>query len=539
MKTSGIYLPALGIVLGLNYATATLACETTLNSLVAAYNQVGFELFRECYAQEPSNSNLMLSPFSISSAMAMTYHGANGTTRTNMGEVLHLNTMDDASIYQGTQELYRILLDNTADTLSIANSIWHHQTVSMKPEFVNLCATYYGAPTRTLNYADPTSKDTINQWVNEHTGGKIPSIIDEISPENFLHLINAIYFKGSWEVPFEEALTFNRDFILHGGDIVSVPTMSSLDTIVYMQNELVDIVRLPFSDGRYCMDFILPGSEVGIDSLIQIVNDTLLGQWQSELHKSEGFLYLPKFQFSYENNMTDAFRALGLEEALGMGADFSNMFDGPGGITDILHKTYIDVNEKGAEAAAVTAVVIGWSVVPVINLNRAFLYTIRHIETGSILFIGKVGKPGYPVESAGEVTEETGVSPDEPEEIAAEEDEDQDRSIDDSTASPETNPEVIPVLDWNTEATGFDAFNGMEGIFYYNSISHALVLRYPGDEGTVQVRLSDLSGRELGAWKLEQLAPTSLTLPQLVRGVYVVQVIDGQGNFQTRKFWIP
>lgn len=363
--------------------------------LAQAYNQVGFDLFHLCNQQLDVDSNLLISPFSISMAMAMAYNGANGNTKSEMQEVLHLQNFSDEMLNKSASTLKTALLNFEEDTIAIANSLWHRDDVQLVDDYVNLCTDFYHAETNALDFSRSDAKDIINQWVYDNTNEKITNLIEEVSPQHVLFIVNAMYFKGTWKKIFDEQATTNQPFYLKSGQTINVPTMVQMDTFRIISNNKFKAVELPYSDGTNSMVFMLPSENYDIDDLISECNQTNWLQWQQDYYESPVQLYLPKFRFGYTNDLVDEFSDLGMHAAFGFGADFSKLY-APGGIfiSKINHKTFVEVNEKGSEAAAATSVEFKWGNNPgLFKANRPFLFLITNNKTNSILFLGKVAKP--------------------------------------------------------------------------------------------------------------------------------------------------
>ena len=370
-------------------------------SLLEADNAFAFEMFREIVKGEEKSENIMISPLSISLALAMTYNGADGDTRDAMEEVLHLQGFSPDEINSAYQTLINALLSIDPEVImEIANSIWHRQDFSVREDFINVNKTYYNAEVSGLDFSSPSSVDVINQWVKNMTHDKIEKIIDEIKPEDVMFLINAIYFKGTWKYQFDENNTHDAPFYDESGALLqNVPTMMVKGTISYMQNENFEAVELPYSQGNYNMVILLPWDDGSVDDLLDIMNDETWKLWMNSFHNVSGMeVFLPKYKFEFEKELKEVLTLMGMGVAFSDQADFSKINpQAPLTISSVKHKTFIEVNEEGTEAAAVTSVSIVLLSAEIANEFRAdhpFIFVIREKYTGAIMFMGIVADPG-------------------------------------------------------------------------------------------------------------------------------------------------
>ncbi len=370
---------------------------TALEKSVAARgNTFALEIFPALNALQ-EDENILISPFSISTALSMTYNGARGETQTAMAEVLGFSDMsvDDVNLAYKNLTDYLTGADDRV-TLDIANSIWADDGFAVDSAFIAVNRDYYNAESNTLDFGNPASVNTINQWVSNNTNQKIESIIDAIPPEAVMYLINALYFKAAWTWEFDPDLTADWPFYRYDGGTETVRMMSQLAEFYYYQNEDMQIVDLPYGDEKFSMTLILPASGTDINGFIADITQSEWGSWMDSLstEKTQVAVRLPRFTFEYKETLNDVLIALGMGPAFAMNADFTgiNPFGGLY-INRVLHKTFIEVNEEGTEAAAVTAVEVGYVSVPAypqIVLNRPFLFAIREQESGTIFFMGKV-----------------------------------------------------------------------------------------------------------------------------------------------------
>ena len=370
--------------------------------VVTANTQFGLNLFKEIRKTE-QDKNIFISPLSISLALAMTLNGAAGDTGQAMTETLQLQGVDAESMNTGYAQLGQAL--QTSDpkvTLAIANSLWAKQGIPFKVDFLERNAQFFGAEISALDFTDSSTVKTINQWVNTNTQGKIPEILKVIDPDAVLFLINAIYFKGTWQTKFDPAQTRDGIFHLATGSQKQTAMMSRTGDYPYYENydEHFQAMSLPYGNGRMRMYIFLPGRESNLDTFLERLTPERWEQWMPQFHKQEVYLAMPKFKLDYEKPLNDPLKALGMNIAFKpSGADFSRMapleeLDGNLYIGEVLHKAVVEVNEEGTEAAAATKVEIKVeSAPPAFIVDRPFFFAIRDNQTKTVLFMGVVVDP--------------------------------------------------------------------------------------------------------------------------------------------------
>ncbi len=369
--------------------------------LVESDNKFGLKLFREIIKEE-KDSNVFISPLSVSMALGMTYNGANGSTQEAMQKTLELSGLTIEEVNESYKNLTKLLtqLDPKVQ-FQIANSIWHRETRPVIPEFINLCKKYFNALVTGVNFLDPNTAKTINAWVDENTNGKITEIVDSpINPLTVMFLINAIYFKGTWTYQFDENLTKDDEFRLPDGSKIHCRMMEQRGLYKYFSNDDFQAVDLPYGDGAFSMTIFLPNWKTNIDSLIAKFDHESFNYWISCLsYPSDSLdIYIPKFTLEYELKLNDALQALGMGIAFDPWlADFTKMYKNGGvWIDKVKHKTFVKVNEEGTEAAAVTSVGMTYGPGPPgfwMRVDRPFVFVIRENKSQTILFIGKIAEP--------------------------------------------------------------------------------------------------------------------------------------------------
>jgi serpin B len=382
--------------------------DVDLNQLAAGNRAFALDLYHEL---QSSKDNLFFSPYSISSALAMTYAGAEGNTAEEMATVLHFlleeNKLHSAfnALDQSLQDLAKQEIPQDAGEpfqLNIANAIWGQKSYHFESDFLDTLAANYGAGLRLLDYIQEPeqSRQSINEWISEQTQERIQDLIPQgaINADTRLVLSNAIFFKASWLEPFEESLTEDKLFYSLGGDrMVSMMSLGSDVSFLYYQGEGFQAVDLPYQGGQTSLLVLLPDqgnfkefeARLNTDQLDQIIRD---------LAYRPMYLSFPKFEFESEVNLTSTLAEMGMPNAFNEGADFSGMTGAKElFISDVFHKAFVSVDEDGTEAAASTAVVMRLTSAPdnplLLEVNRPFLFLIRDHQTDSILFLGRVLEP--------------------------------------------------------------------------------------------------------------------------------------------------
>jgi serine protease inhibitor len=374
--------------------------ETTL---ISSDNRFGIKLFKNLIASS-GDSNVIVSPLSISMALGMTLNGAAGETRTAMEKTLELEGLTQEQINESYRSLINLLLGMDPQVIfKIANSIWYREGLVFKQNFIDLNKKYFSAQVQGLNFSDPNSVSIINSWVNDNTGGKIKEIIKNIAPENIMFLINAIYFKGIWTYQFDPELTLSATFYTPAGNEFPCDMMQQAGDFAYLETDEFQAVDLPYGAGDFRMAIFLPKHNQNINSLIAGMDNETLSNWLQQFSDKNGILELPRFKLSYEKKLNELLCLLGMEIAFDdWRADFTNLYAGPGNayISEVRHKTFIQLDEEGTEAAAVTSVTISYTSVGgsdnfYMRVDRPFLFIIHDAWSNSILFIGKITEPEW------------------------------------------------------------------------------------------------------------------------------------------------
>ncbi|MEO7216400.1 serpin family protein [Mucilaginibacter sp.] len=380
----------------------SLVLTTAEQQKVAADNAFTLKLFKEISASEGSDKNLFLSPLSVSFALGMTANGAKAETLTAINTTMNFNGFTQAAINSYYNKLMTELPGLEPNTqLKIANSIWYRQGLDVLPQFIDINTSAYQAKVEALDFANPSAKNTINNWVNDKTNGKIPNIIDDISAESQMFLINAIYFKSVWKTKFDAANTIKGTFTQTRGSTVQADFMSGKidynNNIVSVDGKTTIVAEFPYAHDRFSLVAILPAEGVSAKQLLASIDSAKWSSWMAGLGAQQSLVYFPKFKFAYAKSLKDPLITLGMGKAFSNMADFTGIRAAGGlSITDVRHKAFVEVNEEGTEAAAVTSVEIGLSsagVIPTLEFNRPFIFAIREMKTGLVLFAGLVNNP--------------------------------------------------------------------------------------------------------------------------------------------------
>ncbi len=376
------------------------ALSATEAAMIDASNVFGFNLLRE---ENPSfaGQNVFLSPLSASMALGMTMDGAAGTTFDEMRTTLGFGTQSHDELNRSYQSLIALLrnLDRRVD-FRIANAIFYDDAFggAVEPSFLSDAAQYFDADVAGLDFASPLAVDTVNAWAGRTTSGRIPRVIEHIEPDLVMLLMNAIYFKGDWRQGFKESETHPQPFIPSSGPSVSVPTMHRTGGFRLGTTANATVVELPYGGDAFVMTILMPLSGVSVDQAIAALSADSWAAATANLYDDDADLYLPKFTLTWEDTLNPALQRLGMQRAfVPDGADFTRMSASAGHhlyISYVKQNTFVDVNEVGTEAAAVTTVGIGLTSLPeAIRVNRPFVFAIRERLTGTILFLGKVEVP--------------------------------------------------------------------------------------------------------------------------------------------------
>ena len=377
-----------------------------LTALVDGNNAFAFDLYQ---VLKQTGGNLFYSPYSISEALAMAYAGARGETEQDMAQALNFTlSQDDLHPAFNSLDLQlkqrgkgAVGKNGTGFHLDVANAIWGQKDYQFLAQYLDVLAQNYGAGLRIADFINQTeqSRVTINQWISDQTQGKIKDLIPPgvINDMTRLVLTNAVYFNAAWQYPFNSEATSDGPFYLLDGSSVTAPMMKQTESFGYAEGANYEAVELPYSGQELSMVILLPKAgefETFENSLDADLVKTIIG----ELKTSQVSLTMPKFEYESSFGLKQALSTLGMGVAFTPDADFSGM-NGDHNllIQDILHKAFVSIDEAGTEAAAASAVIVGITAMPAqkaqVTIDRPFLFLIRDIATGSIIFVGRVLNP--------------------------------------------------------------------------------------------------------------------------------------------------
>ncbi len=378
-----------------------------MQKVVDSNNKFAFDYYNRLKDNsENKGKNIFFSPYSISTALAMTYEGAREKTAEEMQSVFYF-IEDDEERRTSYAGLYSEINKKDKEyKLSTANALWAEKDYKFLDEYFNTITQFYGGKITNLDFKTETEKSRkiINSWVEDQTNDKIKNLIPEgmMDPMTRLVLTNAIYFKGDWVFEFDKDLTKNDDFKIGSGGIVKVPMMARTDEDAifnYGETEDLQVLEMMYKGEELSMLVFLP-QEDNLENLENIFSAEKLVEWKNSLKKENVKVFMPKFKFETKYFMAGDLSDMGMPTAFSSNADFSGM-DGTNNlyIDSVIHQAFVDVNEEGTEAAAATAVIMRElsampERVPIFRADHPFIFAIQHRESGEILFIGRVINPG-------------------------------------------------------------------------------------------------------------------------------------------------
>lgn len=373
--------------------------------LIEATTQFTVDLFRA--AASGGSGNVFASPLNVATALDMTALGARGETATQIAKVLHLPP-DRA--FGGIGELAATVrgvikaADGDDANVSTANAGWFDEGETIRPEYIEAVRRSFGAEPHRVDFgrSPDAAREVINRWVAEQTREKIPDLLkpDHVRPGTSFVLTSAIYFKGYWQSPFDPKLTGDDTFQSPAGPVPAKMMNQPSGRLPYREDEEVQLVGLPYKEASLSMLVVLPRKPDGLADVEASLTAAKIQGWATNLSPTAVNLSLPRFQSTAEFELKDVLSALGMPDAFDPSkADFSGITgDRDVILSAVVHKAFVEVEEKGTEAAAATAVVgLRMSAIPrppvVFRADRPFLYLIRDMTTGAILFIGRLARP--------------------------------------------------------------------------------------------------------------------------------------------------
>ncbi|MFC4103209.1 serpin family protein [Paenibacillus xanthanilyticus] len=365
---------------------------------IASANAFSLELGRRLLPGTAENR--FFSPLSVSMAMGLVLNGAAGITRSEMLQTLEARGLSVHELNEGTRALTDVLEHQDPEvTARIANAAWVQRGIQPKETYAADLKTYYDAEIQAIDFRDPDAPAVVNKWVDKHTKGMIPRLIESFPPDTVSALVNAIYFKGAWSEPFEKDQTRERPFHLADEKTANVPMMEQSGSYPYKKEKAYEVLQLPYGEGKWRMTIVLPGDPGGLDALLpQLLSSP--ETWRGGLATAGGTVCIPRFSIKSTLRLEDTLRQLGMKTAFDpTKADFSGMAE-EGAlfyITQVVHQARIEVDEDGTEAAAATAIAVDGGGEPgqpfEFTADRPFFFAIEEGETGAIVFLGAVRNP--------------------------------------------------------------------------------------------------------------------------------------------------
>lgn len=394
-------LPALLIALPwIAESRAVTQTKTLSKSADQLGSQFGFDLFGRLRSSS-GGSNVFISPVSVAMVLSMLYNGAANETARAIAKVLHIEGVKLEDVNNKVMTLRTALKPAGSQyELSIANSIWARQGMAFEQSFLDRNRQFFGAEIANVNFASPQTLDRINGWVNKNTGGHIPKIIDKIGAAHVMFLINAVYFHGKWKTQFDPKYTKPQAFELSDHSKLQVPMMARTGRFLYRSGDRHQAVSMPYQGDKISMVLLLPEKGFALDDLLKQLDAK---RWDGALdtfRSADGEVRLPRFKLNYQTTLNDALNSLGMGIAYDSNkADFTMMRKQRDLVlSEVKHKTYVDVNEEGTTASAATSA--GISVTSVRTegpfsfiADRPFIVAIKEDSTGAILFLGTVKNP--------------------------------------------------------------------------------------------------------------------------------------------------
>ena len=378
-----------------------IATEVYQKEVIDSANRFAFDLFRPAISGSKGSENIMISPFSVTSALSMTLNGAGGETFDAMIKALGI---EEKTLEQINTTYLRLMTDmipvDKRVIIEIANSVWVEKRLTVKQKFISDLQTWYKAEAKNIDVLDPGAVDMVNSWIEEKTHNKIVDMLDNLDPDLAMLIINAVYFNGKWRYQFDKSDTREEPFYVTPSSPRNVPMMHLTENLKVAGKNNVTLAEIPYGQGNYTMVVALPGENQTSEDVAQSLSPGLWHEWMNLLaentHKVD--LSMPRFKYEYKRLLNKDLSDLGMGIAFTPLADFSNISDQSLMINRVLHQTFIETNEEGTEAAAATVVeIVLTSAGPdnpiCVRLDRPFLYFIRETSTGTIIFMGKVGDP--------------------------------------------------------------------------------------------------------------------------------------------------
>ncbi|MBN8823983.1 MULTISPECIES: serpin family protein [unclassified Spirosoma] len=395
--TIGVLLTTIGCKNSNLSPDTSTASELRVSAPFASQTtQFAFDVTKEVVAEEGQAKNVFISPLSLHIALGMILNGANGQTAQEIQKTLKLDTQTLADANKTYQNLMENLpgVDSKV-TLGLANSVWYRNTFAVENSFQDLLKQSFQAEVSAQDFNDPATLGKINGWASQKTNGKIPKVLDQIQPDNVMFLMNALYFKGDWKKQFDASKTVDIPFKLATGGTTNVRMMRLNTELNRASRSNYTAFELPYGSDKFAMTVLLPSENSSADALVNSLNSEEWAQLQKAMAPGTIDIGLPKFTMQYEVKLNKTLSTLGMSTAFTDAADFTKI-NAKGGLTlsFVKQNTFVAVDEKGTEAAAVTTGGISVTSAPLpVLCDRPFLFVIHEKTSGTILFVGKIADP--------------------------------------------------------------------------------------------------------------------------------------------------
>ena len=407
-KTKNIFSTKFLFVITLTFSLLLSACSGNVESteigsfsnITKANEHIGISFLQ--LAEPDEDGNIFISPTSALIAMLMVYNGTDGDTREEIEKALKLDGLSEKEVNEAARALMDTLHQKEEKIeVKLANSLWLNEDYSFNDDFSKKMNDYFAAEIDEIDIFDDASADRINNWVKKETNGLIDEIVEAPLPENLLsYIINALYFNGTWKYEFNKDMTFDDLFYTENGE-KDMQFMTINEELPYFETDELQAIKLPYGDGKMNMQVFLPKENVAIDDVVRNMTEKTWENWQDSFKEKEGTINLPKFSLEYETILNEPLQQLGIQEAFSDRADFSNMVPPEVSvyISEVKQKTFIEVDEEGTEAAAVTSVEITLTSTIeddprfYMHVNRPFLFAIYDESSETILFLGLIKSP--------------------------------------------------------------------------------------------------------------------------------------------------
>jgi len=375
--------------------------SATEESIITSSNDFSFDILTRINEETP-DKNLFISPLSISTALSMLVNGAKGETKEGILNSIHQSGLTDEEINGAYKSLSDFLTNLDPKVLmKLANSNWYHDELNVKNGFKSILLEYYDAEIKATDFSNPEIHNVVNKWIEEKTEGKIKDMLEQLPSNTVMLLVNAIYMKAMWQYEFDEDLTQKRDFYLSSGNSVKSDMMFSegVKVNLHSDNE-VKFVEIPYGNGQFTFTILMPSESDQLDDFIVNLSSDQLNRYLSKADTTTAQLYLPKFKVEFGLSLKTILSQMGMVSSFFKG-DFSNLFEESLNLVvdDVIHKAFIELDEKGTEAAAATVVIIanlsagGGGSKPTIFIDKPFAFFIREKHSNTILFAGKLLDP--------------------------------------------------------------------------------------------------------------------------------------------------